>query len=179
MRIDPKYFNIFMATIAIAVAAAIVIYTVTSSSSERRNFIRFVTESDSLRYESWPEAGTGDSLRVSDYGGQFVVVDFWSTRNIYGEERHAELAALAERYGGSLRVMAAAVRDDSQAVLDYRSEHEYPFIYVNGNRIFNRYRVPGIPTTLLFDRSGDLHTVFVGYRGGEADSLERVIRHEP
>lgn len=176
MRIDPKYFNAFILIVALLAAALIAFFAYWTDSGGKRYFKEQVTSSDSLRHEYWPESLSGDSLRISDFSGRYVLVDFWSTWSIYGNERHEALAELVRSYPDRLRIMAAAVRDQDEDIREYRDRHGYPFAWVNGGEHFSEYKVPGIPTMLLYGPGGEVRSVFVGYRGSEQiDSLSRVI----
>lgn len=176
MRIDPKYFNVFILIMALIGAAIIAFFSFSNDRGGRLYFKDFITSSDSLSREYWPRAFSDDSLRIADMEEQYVLVDFWSTRSIYGDKRHLFLNELRQRYPERLRVLAAAVRDRMEDIRAYEEEHAFNFTYVNGNRNFSKYRVPGIPTMLLYEPGGHIHTVFVGFQEkGEIDSLARVI----
>lgn len=178
MRIDPKYFNVFIFILALVAAAVIVFFSLSTDRSNQRRFKAFVTSSDSLSREYWPRAFSGDSVSIRDLGGRYVLVDFWATWSLYGEERHRHLQRLAEEYPERLTVLAAAVRDRREDIRSYRDQHGFPFTYVDGTRIFTEYRVPGIPSMILYDPEAKIRTVFVGFEGeAQIDSLKQVISH--
>lgn len=178
MRIDPKYFNVFIFILALVAAALIVIYSVITDRSNQRQFQQFVTSSDSLSYEYWPEAFSDDSLSIQGLQGRYVLVDFWATWSVYGEERHRHLQRMLEAHPEHLTVLAASVRDRVEDIRSYREQHGFPFTYVDGTRIFSRYRVPGIPSMILYNPDSEIQTVFVGFEGKiQIDSLEQVISH--
>ncbi|MDZ7773662.1 MAG: TlpA disulfide reductase family protein [Balneolaceae bacterium] len=178
MRIDPKYFNVFIFILAIVAAALIVFYSVSTDRSNQRKFREFITSSDSLGLEYWNEAFSNDTLSIEELDSRFVLVDFWATWSVYGDERHRHLHRLLEEHPEILTVLAASVRNPLEEVREYREQHGFPFTYVDGTRIFTKYRVPGIPTMILYGPDGRIRTVFVGFEGeAQIDSLNRVISH--
>lgn len=178
MRLDPKYFIPFMIVVALVGALLIALFTMHSQQSRRQDFHKRIMAQDSLRHEPLPEFGGSGSLNVADFKGKFVVLDFWSTWSNFSEDSHEELAKVAEAYGDTLRVVAAVVADREEDVASYIRRHEFPFRYVVGTAVFNKYGVPGVPTQLVYNPDNQLVSVFFGYTDpSRYDSLRTLIRN--
>lgn len=120
-----------------------------------------------------------DSLRVKDFEGQFVVLDFWSDWSNVSEKSHRRLARIQQQYPDRLQVIAAAVNPEKQDVIAYIEKHEFPFLFVAGAKQFSDFNMPGLPAQMMYDRDGELEHVFLGYPDAtQYDSLKALIENE-
>lgn len=165
MRIDPKYFNTFVISIAISAAIAIVWFSVRYAQNQRTNFTTTVGDGKAI-YETWllNYAGT-DSVRAADYRGRYVVLDFWSTWSEPSRLSHAELSEVVQLAPNHIIVLAAGVKDNAELTEDYMRETAYPYLFLNGSAVFQQLLAPGVPTQLLYDPHGTLLDIRVGFRG--------------
>lgn len=179
MRIDPKYFIPFIIIVAIFAALLITYYTISSQQERREAFQERIVTQDTLQTEKMPVLNARDSLSVSDFQGQYVVLDFWATWSNTTEESHSQLADVAEANKDKLSVLAAVVEDQKDKVSAYMQDHNFPFHFVHGSGVFNQYEVPGVPTQLVYDPEGELISIFYGYRNSmQYDSLRTLLSHE-
>ena len=176
MRIDPKYFNVFLVIVALIAAALIAFFTLSNRGAEKTAFKEKMFAQDSLRTLSWPKAQAADSLRISDFEGQFVVLDFWANWSNASLESHRQLAKLKNDYGDTLQVLAASVSLQQQEVSKYIKQHKFPFHFVAGSRYFSDLNIPGLPAQMMYTPDGELQHVFLGYPGpSQYDSLRAMI----
>lgn len=176
MRINPKYFNVFLAIVAVIAAVIIALYTYSNLTGDERIFKERMMAQDSLQTVYWQSIENGDSLRIDDYRGNFVVLDFWTEHSNASIASQKELVKVKTQYSDTLTVLAAAVGHQKQEVLDYIGEHQYPFVFVAGSKHFSAFNVPAIPAQLVFEPDGNIHSIFIGYRSSaQYDSLRAII----
>lgn len=121
------------------------------------------------------------SMKLADYQGQVVVLDFYATWCPPCREEVPHLVALQKRYGKQgLRVVGLNVGGpDDRAevpgfVKDYGIQYELGFpapemtdLYLSDNS--------AIPQTFVFDRQGRLVKRFIGYDESVPAALEEVV----
>ncbi len=176
MKLKQKYFIPFLAIGALLTALLITYFTISSQNAERQAFRKAIVRQDSLKTEFMSRLEGSDSLSVRSFAGKYVVLDFWATWSNFSEEVHRDLAALKQKYPDKLEVVAAVVKDRRDKVRSYVQNHDYPFVFVDGGRIFNRYGFPGIPVELVYTPEGEIKQVFFGYSGpAHFDSLKTIL----
>lgn len=119
----------------------------------------------------------GNAVRLSDYRGNYVVVDFWAS---WCKDCRAEMPAmkaLYEKYAPEGVVFLGVSFDtDLQAMIDYAVEAEIPWLCVcnqikmKENPISAAYGLHWIPTMFLVDPEGTA----VGY-AFTADAMETLL----
>lgn len=176
MRIDPKYFNSFLFVVAFIAAGMIAFFTLSNRSVERSDFSKRMMTQDSLKTVWWPKVESKDSLRISDFEGQVVVLDFWSNWSDAASESHKKLADMQNQHPDSMEVIAAAVGLKKDEVINYIQKHQFSFQFVAGSRHFSDFNVPGLPAKMIYDTRGDIRYVFLGYPDdSQYDSLRALI----
>lgn len=179
MKIDPKYFNLFLLIVAVAAAILIALFTLKNRSNEKTAFKERMFSNDSLQTVSWKVVNRDDSLRISDFKGSYLVLSFWANGSKASLESQRELARLKAEYGDSLNVIAAGVGLQKQEAVNYIEDHDFPFHFVAGSRQFSAFGVPGLPAQLIYNQKGELHRVYLGYRDNSRyDSLRTFITDE-
>jgi hypothetical protein len=176
MRIDPKYFNVFLVIVAVIAASLIAYFTMSNRTAEKAAFKDRMFAQDSLKTVWWQKVQSPDSLRITDFQGQFVVVDLWSNWSDASLESHQSLAEIHRQYPDTLTVLAAAVGMQEKEVLDYINKNRFPFHFVAGSKHFSDFYVPGLPAQMIYNPKGNLEQIFLGYSGeSQYDSLKTLI----
>ena len=121
---------------------------------------------------------TGGRVRLSDYLGQVVLLNFWATwcRPCVAETPH--LVDLYKNYRErGLMVLGVSVDQNPRSVLQpfvQRYRINYP-ILLNDQRAAAAYGgVTSIPTTFLIDRQGMIRKQYVGYQ--QKSIVEEAIK---
>ena len=111
------------------------------------------------------EAGTGNKLRLSDFRGQPVLVNFWATwcAPCRTEMPALEKAATTYRNAG-LQVLAVNFGESQPAVLAFAAELglQLPLLLDSDGAVQATYRVPGYPSSYFIDRQGRVAAVHLG-----------------
>lgn len=176
MRLDPKYFNTFLAITAVAAASFIAYFTISSQQNKRSDFKARIAQQDSLQSVVWPMVQTPESISIADFSGRFVLLHFWSNWSDTSINAHRQLTKLKKEYGEQLTVIAAAVGLQKEEALTYAKKHEFPFYHVAGSRQFSAFHIPGVPTYLLYAPEGTLEFVFTGSLDEvQFDSLRAIL----
>src|SRR6056297_608303 len=178
MKLDQKYFIPFLAVVAIATAFLITFFTISSQKGQRQVFRNYIMQQDSLRLEKMPVLYENDSLSVSDLKGKFVILDFWATWSNFSEDAHFQIAKLVEQYPDTLEVIAGVVKDQQEKIDSYIERHDFPFHFVEGTAVFNKYDIPGMPTEIIYDPEGNIMDVYFGYSdSSQYDSLRTLLNN--
>lgn len=108
---------------------------------------------------------TGADVRLSDYLGKAVVLNFWATWCRPCRIEMPMLMELETRYNASgLQVIGVSVDDDGwNSVLPYIAKHATNYPIVAGNaEVAKRFAVEAMPMTVLIDRGGKVASVHLG-----------------
>ena len=115
----------------------------------------------------------GDSVRVEDYRGRIVLLNFWATWCPPCLREIPELVRLHEDLveEGVVVVGIAAQSGKAEMVASFAGDHDmsYP-IWMIDDASLQEYGVVGFPFTFLVDRGGEIRMRYVG-----PQSYERLV----
>lgn len=176
MQLDPKYFNTFLVIVAVVAAAMITFFILSNRGNDESQFKERMFAQDSLRTVGWSRIQSSDSLRISNFEGSFVVLDFWSNWTDASLESHRQLEGLKKEFPDTLEVLAASVRLKPDETISYIEKHNFPFRFVEGTQHFSGFEIPGLPAQLIYNPQGQLQSVHLGYQNdSQYDSLRARI----
>ena len=125
------------------------------------------------------KSSTGANLRLSEYRGDVVMVNFWATW--CGPCRQEmplldELYSRYERVGFSL--LGVNIDDDSRKAMKMVSDLgiSFPVLFDARKEVSKLYEVDAMPVTILIDREGTIRYVHHGYKPGYEDKYLDQIR---
>lgn len=99
----------------------------------------------------------GETVRLSDFRGQPVLVNFWATWCPPCEQEMPDIEALYQKYRDQgLEVIAVDQQESSAAVQQYFDDRNLTFqpVIDSTGEVFNIYRVVALPTSYFIDAEG-------------------------
>lgn len=160
MRLDPRYFNLFLGICAVITAIAIFLFTVLYVSGQQETFREEIGKVNLGEWKMYHYA-SGDSISTDQYKGRSVIIHFWSTWSDMSMNINEELYEL-EKNTDEIVVIAAAARDGDELVKEYMNSVPYNFVFVNGTALYQEMMVPGLPSQLYLNREGAIVDHLVG-----------------
>lgn len=160
MRLDPKYFNLFLVVCAAITILVITFSTLRYASNQKETFRE---EIENAELSSWNlyHYESGDSLSITDFSGSPVIIHFWSTWSGLSLELNKEMQQL-KLDSPELIVVAAAARDAKEMVEEHISSVNNDFVYLDGTPLYQDLMVPGLPSQLFVNREGKIVDQNVG-----------------
>ncbi len=125
----------------------------------------------------------GANLRLSEFRGQVVLVNFWAR---WAGDSRQEMPALSrinttyQRAG--LVVLGISVDDDLRRAREFAGAMKvsYPIMFDTGTDLGRDYLLQKMPMTILVDRSGVVRFSHVGYKHGDEriylDQIRELLR---
>ena len=125
------------------------------------------------------KSSTGENLRLSEYRGDVVMINFWATWCGPCRQEMPLLDQLYSRYervGFSL--LGVNIDDDSKRAMDMIKELgvSFPVLFDVRKEVSQLYNVDAMPVTVLVDREGNVRYVHKGYKPGYEDMYLDQIR---
>ena len=124
----------------------------------------------------------GNTLRLSDFRGKWVLLDFWGSWCGWCRKGNPALVELYEKYGGKdFEIIGLAARDNvknwKKAIADDHLtwRHANLALTEGGNDLPARYNVSGFPTKILVDPQGNISVVSVGYHEKDDPAAVKLI----
>lgn len=119
----------------------------------------------------------GDSVSLSDFKGNVVLVSFWTTWAGPSRLLIPRLQFLCDaNRGNRFTLLALTLDQKKEDVLPFVAAREstFPVLYAN-EQVANEYGVVGLPTTFILDKRGNVRHVHVGFvLGREQDWLQEI-----
>lgn len=121
----------------------------------------------------------GKAIRLAQLRGQVVFLNFWAT---WCAPCRVEMPSMEQLYrelkGEGLVMLAVDVQESPKQVARFMEDFQlsFPALLDTDGKVAARYRVHGIPTTVLIDRKGRLAGTVVGPREWSSPQGKAVIR---
>jgi len=122
-------------------------------------------------------------IRLSDYLGRPVVVNFWGTQCVYCIEEMPDLEAAFRQESAKVDgavFLTVNVQDSSAKARAFMNSNGYtlPVLMDAGGRVARAYQVSAIPVTFFIDRTGTIRYVKFGMflSLGEINAVLETIR---
>lgn len=125
------------------------------------------------------KSSTGENLRLSEYRGDVVMINFWAT---WCGPCRQEMPLLDELYGRYQRVgfslLGVNIDDDSRRAMAMVNELgiRFPVLFDSEKKVSKLYEVEAMPMTILLDREGTVRHIHYGYKPGYEQKYLNEIR---
>ncbi len=129
------------------------------------------------------KASDGRNLRMSEFRGQVILVNFWAR---WAGDSRQEMPALDrinttyQRAG--LVVLGVSVDEDLARARDFAQAMKvsYPLMFDTGSELGRDYLLKNMPMTFLIDRAGIIRYANVGFKRGDErvylDHIRELLR---
>ena len=124
-------------------------------------------------------SATGENLRLSEYRGDVVLINFWAT---WCGPCRQEMPLLDDLYGRYQRVgfnlLGINIDEDSRRAMQMVQELgvNFPVLFDENKEVSKLYEVEAMPVTILVDREGIVRHVHHGYKPGYEEKYLTEIR---
>jgi peroxiredoxin len=125
----------------------------------------------------------GRNLRLSEFRGQVVLVNFWARSDGDSRQQMPALDRINITYQrAGLVVLGVSVDEDLRRAREFASAMSvsYPILFDTGTEIGKDYFLQKMPMTILVDRSGIVRYSAVGFRRGDErvylDQIRQLLR---
>jgi len=125
------------------------------------------------------KSSTGENLRLSEYRGDVVMINFWAT---WCGPCRQEMPLLDELYSRYQRVgfnlLGVNIDDDAGRAMQMLDELgvSFPVLFDTRKEVSKLYDVQAMPVTVLVDREGRIRHVHHGYKPGYEDKYLDQVR---
>src|SRR5210317_1192589 len=115
------------------------------------------------------KSSTGENLRLSEFRGDVVMINFWAT---WCGPCRQEMPLLDDLYSRYQRVgfslLGVNIDDDSRRAMQMVEELgvDFPVLFDEAKEVSRLYEVEAMPVTVLVDREGTVRYVHHGYKPG-------------
>ncbi|WP_202076867.1 thiol-disulfide oxidoreductase ResA [Caldalkalibacillus salinus] len=122
------------------------------------------------------EALDGDVVRLSDFRGKAVFVNFWGT---WCEPCKVEMPLMQEYYeengNEAFEILAVNIRESELAVSSFVNKRDltFPILLDRHNKVTNLYNVGTLPASYFIDAQGRLVDYHVGML--DEESIEELV----
>lgn len=125
------------------------------------------------------KSSTGENLRLSEYRGDVVMINFWATWCGPCRQEMPLLDELYERYERvGFNLLGVNIDDDSRRAMEMIEELgvDFPVLFDARKEVSRLYEVEAMPVTVLVDREGNVRYVHHGYKPGYEDKYLDQVR---
>ena len=125
------------------------------------------------------KSSTGENLRLSEYRGAVVMINFWAT---WCGPCRQEMPLLDELYSRYQRVgfnlLGVNIDDDSSRAMNMIAELgvSFPVLFDSRKEVSKLYDVDAMPVTVLVDREGNVRYIHEGYKPGYENTYLDQVR---
>lgn len=124
-------------------------------------------------------SSVGKNLKLSEYRGQVVMINFWATWCSPCRQELPQLNRLYAQYQRAGFVLLGLNIDDNPKAARQLADQlslAFPVLFDTAKRVSGRYDVDAMPTTLLIDRGGVVRYLHRGFRSGVENEYEARVR---
>jgi len=121
----------------------------------------------------------GDNLRLEEYRGQVVLINFWASWCGPCRQEMPLLDRLHHRYEDTgFTVLGVNVEGDpkpAQEIVD-KTKVTFPVLIDRDQRVSELYDLEAMPSTIVVDRDGVIRYIHLGYKPGDESKYVEVVK---
>ena len=122
----------------------------------------------------------GNFLKMSDYKGKVVIVNFWATwcppcrKEMPSMQRAWEILKKE-----NIEMLAINVGEDGDQIFSFTAEYpvQFPLIMDKDSSVVRQWKVRGLPTTYIVNPAGKIVYQAIGDREWDSDEIMNQIRN--
>lgn len=121
---------------------------------------------------------SGHNLRLSDYRGQVVLLNFWASWCGPCRQEMPLLQVLYKRYNKlGFTILGVNVDTDSSKANHYLRDIKvsFPILYDTKNAVVKKFNVNAMPTTVIIDKNGNMRFMHQGYKPGYENEYRKEV----
>ncbi len=125
------------------------------------------------------KSNSGNNLKLSDYRGQVVLLNFWASWCAPCRQEMPLLDKIQKKYSKlGFTILGVNVEEDSQAAKSMLRDLKvsFPILFDTNNIASRAYKVSAMPTTVMIDRNGNMRYVHKGYKKGDEATYKKWIK---
>ncbi|MGD8784554.1 MAG: TlpA disulfide reductase family protein [Thioalkalispiraceae bacterium] len=122
---------------------------------------------------------SGKNLRLSDFRGQVVMLNFWASWCGPCRTEMPILENFYKRYSklGFVILGVNTESDTSKANAYLRDiKVSFPILYDTSSKVSKLYNIKAMPTTVMIDRNGKMRFLHQGYKAGYEKDYKKQIK---
>ncbi len=125
------------------------------------------------------KSNTGENLRLSEYRGEVVLINFWASWCGPCRQEMPVLSELHDKYRAlGFTVLGVNVEADSSKAKKLLEELpvSFPVVFDSDSVVSKQYDVVAMPSTVLVDRDGNMRYLHKGYKPGLETVYQQQVR---
>ena len=127
---------------------------------------------------TYADADKGKPLDISVYKGKVVLVDFWASWCAPCRKSFPWLNEMQNKFfNKGLIILGVNVDESSSDAQQFLKQNPaiFKILYDPQGQYASYYKLPGMPTTLIFNRQGNLQYQHVGFKLNKVKEYEQQI----
>lgn len=125
------------------------------------------------------KSSSGENIRLSEFRGQVVLINFWASWCGPCRQEIPELEAIHKKYTPlGFTVFGVNIEQNREMADKVLSDLpvSFPVLFDDQNVVSELYDVDAMPVTVLVDREGNIRYAHRGYKPGYEDMYEQQVR---
>lgn len=167
--IDPRYKNLIYTVGVILIIATFFVINNSQSEPEQGAYPPNYVPSSATGEKKAPNfeltTPEGKKVKLSDYKGKIVVIDFWATWCPPCRKGIPDLISLKKQYKDQgLEVIGISLDEEKEKVTPFMKQYgiNYPVVYGDMNVVQSYGNISSIPTSFVIDKNGNIVASYVG-----------------
>lgn len=125
------------------------------------------------------KSATGENLRLSEYRGDVVMINFWATWCGPCRKEMPLLEQIQKKYAPlGFTMLGVNVEEDTTMMEAFLKDVPvtFPILLDPANGVSKLYDVAAMPSTVIVDRKGNVRYLHQGYKPGDESRYQDMIR---